>query len=153
MSKKILVIYESLSGNTETFVDYLINRVQTEMSSVSYTIYNMNAGLDYDLGDAIQSADVVLFGCYTWGNGVIPKTSLRVFQKYKRVLREKEVLLFGSGITIYRHFCGALDTLEKALQKEVPKIKFELTFEEEYEIINLEILNEFLKTNNLIGGM
>lgn len=99
----------------------------------------------------IEQYDIITLGSYTWANGKIPVEMKRFVIENRELLQEKVAFLFGSGITIYAHFCAALDSIQIILDKEIDSIKFELTFipdEHEEEIIKLEeILSEYVLTN------
>ena len=90
---------------------------------------------------------------YTKGLKVHPETVDKYIKSVINQIsaQEKVDFLFGSGITIYAHFCAALDSIQIILDKEIYAIKFELTFipdEHEEEIIKLEeILSEYVLTN------
>lgn len=136
LGSKVLVVYESLSGNTKTFVDFIVKAYP----NVNFIIKNTKDDLT-NLGEY----DKIIIGTYTWSNGKIPKNIKSFVISNRDVLINKPVLLFGSGITIYTHFCGALDNIQIILEKDIPKIKFELTFIPEEHKEDLEMFNNFIK--------
>lgn len=140
--KKALVLYTSKTGNTESFVDFLEDNysLEAEMDAVLFQSLNIT-GQKLDL----NSYDNIILGCYTWGGGIIPKYFKDYIIENREVLQDKNILLFGSGITIYKNFCGALDNIEIILDKQLPKIKFEITFEPNENQENIQTLERYIR--------
>lgn len=134
---KVLVVFQTRSGNTRTFVDYILSSFPDswiDVRLVSEEIEN------------IESYDKIIIGTYTWANGKIPVAIKKFVIENREILMGKQVLLFGSGITIYKNFCGALDSIAIILgNQNLPKIKFELTFIPEEHEENIELLEKFIQ--------
>ena len=145
MMQKLLVLYTSKTGNTQSFVDWFGKQFSNQFDITYFNLYR-----DKNLTN-IEQYDIVILGSYTWANGKIPVEMKRFVIENRELLQEKVAFLFGSGITIYAHFCAALDSIQIILGKEIYSIKFELTFipdEHDEEINKLgEILNEYVFTN------
>ena len=145
MMKKLLVLYTSKTGNTQSFVDWFGKQFSNQFDITYFNLYR-----DKNLTN-IEQYDIITLGSYTWANGKIPVEMKRFVIENRELLQEKVAFLFGSGITIYAHFCAALDSIQIILGKEIYSIKFELTFipdEHDEEINKLgEILNEYVFTN------
>lgn len=145
MMQKLLVLYTSKTGNTQSFVDWFGKQFSNQFDITYFNLYR-----DKNLIN-IEQYDIITLGSYTWANGKIPVEMKRFVIENRELLQEKVAFLFGSGITIYAHFCAALDSIQIILGKEIYSIKFELTFipdEHEEEINKLgEILNEYVFTN------
>ena len=145
MMQKLLVLYTSKTGNTQSFVDWFGKQFSNQFDITYFNLYR-----DKNLTN-IEQYDVITLGSYTWANGKIPVEMKRFVIENRELLQEKVAFLFGSGITIYAHFCAALDSIQIILGKEIYSIKFELTFipdEHDEEINKLgEILNEYVFTN------
>lgn len=143
--KKLLVLYTSKTGNTQSFVDWFGKQFSNQFDITYFNLYR-----DKNLTN-IEQYDIITLGSYTWANGKIPVEMKRFVIENRELLQEKVAFLFGSGITIYAHFCAALDSIQIILDKEIYSIKFELTFipdEHDEEINKLgEILNEYVFTN------
>lgn len=143
--QKLLVLYTSKTGNTESFVDWFEEKFSSQFDITYFNLYR-----DKNLKN-IEQYDIIALGSYTWANGKIPVEMKRFVIENRELLQEKVAFLFGSGITIYAHFCAALDNIQIILDKEIYSIKFELTFipEEHTEEINKleEVLNEYVFTN------
>lgn len=150
----ILVINDSLTGNTTTFVNYLMGTYPDH----KYTILDSRqvGRVNWD------NYDIVFIGCYTWSNGKIPAQVKKMVIEYRDMLMKKPLGLFGSGITIYQKFCGALDNIQIILDQHASFMaKFELTFipeENEKAIADLdrflsvrESLSELIKEANNLG--
>lgn len=145
MMQKLLVLYTSKTGNTQSFVDWFGKQFSNQFDITYFNLYR-----DKNLTN-IEQYDIIALGSYTWANGKIPVEMKRFVIENRELLQEKVAFLFGSGITIYAHFCAALDSIQIILDKEIYSIKFELTFipdEHDEEINKLgEILNEYVFTN------
>lgn len=145
MMQKLLVLYTSKTGNTQSFVDWFGKQFSNQFDITYFNLYR-----DKNLTN-IEQYDIITLGSYTWANGKIPVEMKRFVIENRELLQEKVAFLFGSGITIYAHFCAALDSIQIILDKEIYSIKFELTFipdEHDEEINKLgEILNEYVFTN------
>lgn len=145
MMQKLLVLYTSKTGNTQSFVDWFGKQFSNQFDITYFNLYR-----DKNLTN-IEQYDIITLGSYTWANGKIPVEMKRFVIENRELLQEKVAFLFGSGITIYVHFCAALDSIQIILDKEIYSIKFELTFipdEHDEEINKLgEILNEYVFTN------
>lgn len=118
---KQLIIYVSLTGNTKTFVDYLISKSNNEV----------------DIGDLttdISSYNRIAIGSYSWGNGKIPKRLKEYLISNKDNFKDKEICVFGSGNSIYPNFCGATNGITKILEdcgaNIIGSFKFEQRFNE-----------------------
>lgn len=145
MMQKLLVLYTSKTGNTQSFVDWFGKQFSNQFDITYFNLYR-----DKNLTN-IEQYDIITLGSYTWANGKIPVEMKRFVIENRELLQEKVAFLFGSGITIYAHFCAALDSIQIILDKKIYSIKFELTFipdEHDEEINKLgEILNEYVFTN------
>lgn len=133
----ILVYIDTLTGNTTTFVDFL----KEKYYNVNIDVINARKISDVDL----TKYDKIMIGSYTWSNGKIPLHIKKFVIENREILYNKPTLLFGSGITIYRYFCGALDNIPIIVGRDLPKIKFELTFIPEENEENISLLEEFIK--------
>lgn len=135
---RVLVVYESMSGNTYSFV----NRVSKLSNCDVATPRNIH---EYNLNDYSK----ILIGSPTYANGkMLPKIKNWVIENREELMK-KDVLAFGSGITIYPHFCKAVDSISMILDDKVKeKIKFELTYNPSYEVVNESKLYNFLKGDN-----
>lgn len=122
-SKKALVIVNTLTGNTYSYVDFL-KKSYVEYEFVVMTPRQVKRdGIELDYG----KYDKIFIGTYTWGNGEIPIHIQEFMDNHGSGISTEKVLLFGSGQTVYEHFCGALDRLASLM--DIPServVKFEL---------------------------
>lgn len=139
---KILAIVETLTGNTMSFIEY------TE------EIYGDNVSIDvvdpfsFNLAN-FDGYDKVMIGCYTWDLGKIPIEIKEFIIEYRDDLLEQDVLLFGSGWSIYETFCWAVDSMNIILNEQFPKVKFELRFDRNLEEEAIKTLKEFIEGEKL----
>lgn len=151
--KKALILFESLSGNSVTFVSYIQAELLMKYSDMDIDIISLpllEEG-DIDFSDGVY--DYVILGGYTWGNGKIPKITKAFVIENRKWLSKQNLLLFGTGLSVYKHFCRSVDSMKKIIGRNVPSIKFELTFDpEQYEfetkIVSSFIEGEYLKYVN-----
>jgi len=119
----ILLVINSMSGNTKTFVDFFKKHCSREVVICE------------DFSKSIEEYDKIAFGSFTWGNGKIPKKMKQFLIDNHHLLKGKEVFVFGSGNSIYPKFCGAVDGIIKICSDSGAKIigsfKFEQRFNED----------------------
>lgn len=134
---KVFIMYESMSGNTLSFVQ----RVTEIIGNVNITITTPADNEVHDLSDY----DKIMIGVPTYKNGrMLPKTKEWIIENRDELMK-KDVLAFGSGITIYPHFCRAVDSVDVILEGKLKgKIKFEMTYDKYEEHDNESILWDFL---------
>ena len=144
--KRILAITTSLTGNTETFLDYVNER--DDVLLFHYDIKEISSFDEGTLAKMFATYDGIILGTYTWGNGVVPPDMRMFLLKMKNVIPKRKLLIFGSGITLYKFFCGAVDKAEKMIkprEEKVPKIKFELTFEPEEHEEAIKLFDKYVE--------
>lgn len=137
MTKTLLIIAESLSGNTNSFVE----RVQEEY--LGWHIYVATPHeIDYPI--LYQGWDKVMIGCYTWSNGKIPRETKGMVIEFRDFFLSQDLLIFGSGWSVYQNYCGAVDGLSIILDHKFPTIKFELMYDADVEVEAEETLKLFM---------
>lgn len=107
---KILVVYASLTGNTEEIAELIGEGIRgSGGEAVLKAVDDSNA---WDL----SSYEGVLLGAYTWGDGELPDEFLDFYEEMDAVdLSGMKAAVFGSGDTGYAIYCGAVDLLEQKL--------------------------------------
>ncbi|MFF2595887.1 flavodoxin [Priestia megaterium] len=125
--KKILLAYASMSGNTEAIADLI------EEELVKHGLHVKRAEVyDIDASDLV-SAESIIFGAYTWGDGELPDDFLDLYDEMDDIdLSQKQMAVFGSGDSSYDVFCGAVDLIEEKIKRRngniaVPGLKIELS--------------------------
>jgi len=125
--KEILLAYASMSGNTEAIADLI------EEELVKHGLHVNRAEVyDIDASDLV-SAESIIFGAYTWGDGELPDDFLDLYDEMDDIdLSQKQMAVFGSGDSSYDVFCGAVDLIEEKIKRRngniaVPGLKIELS--------------------------
>ncbi len=108
---KILIVYCSMTGNTETIakmVEEGIIEGGSEVVRKDVLEVDANEILDYE---------AVILGSYTWGEGEIPDEFLDYYDEINGLdFTGKKFAVFSSGDTSYDNFCGAVDILENRIE-------------------------------------
>lgn len=138
---KILTIVESLTGNTMSFVEYIKENYGDKVSIHVITPKTPITDINW------SEYDKVMLGCYTWDMGKIPKRTKKFTIENRDILLEQDLLIFGSGWTMYENFCGAVDGLSIILDNKFPTIKFELRFDSSLETEAITTLEKFIGEN------
>ncbi|MGG4490783.1 flavodoxin [Metabacillus idriensis] len=106
--KKTLIIYASMSGNTEDIAKLIGKRLEEDEMEITYE--EMDA---CDL-ESIKEFDYILAGSYTWGDGDLPYEAEDFYEDLASVdLTGKNIGCFGSGDHTYPKFCEAVDLLQR----------------------------------------
>lgn len=143
--KTLLAIVESLTGNTMTFLDSVEDQYpHTEWDILYVTPQQMLDGI-VDIDKTVY--DRVIIGSYTWNMGEIPKRTKKFVIEYRDWLLGQNVLIFGSGWSVYESYAKAVDSISLILDHKFPTIKFELTYDEDREDCQEEqqILTHFME--------
>lgn len=137
--KKTLIIYQTLSGNTETCVPYLQKHFESDVIKLNKMRNDIN----------FSKYDNILIGCFTWNDGKIPARIKRVIIENSKSFEGKNVLVFGSGNSIYANFCGAVENISKIMLdcnvKNLAKMPFEQRFhaDEQVDVFINEVVSMF----------
>ncbi|WWY42181.1 flavodoxin [Bacillus altitudinis] len=138
MTKKVLLVYATMSGNTEAMADLIEKGLKEAGASV-----DRHEAMDID-AELLHDYSHILLGAYTWGDGDLPDDFIDLYEEMEELdLAGKAFAVFGSGDTSYEHFCGAVDLIEEKVKElggdiVLPSIKIELNPEgnEEEELIS-----------------
>ncbi|HET7658222.1 MAG TPA: flavodoxin [Bacillales bacterium] len=109
---KLLMVYASMSGNTEDMANEMIDGIK-------------ELGLEIDVVEAFEadaeilsSYDGILIGTYTWGDGELPDELLDFHEEMQELdLTGKKAAVFGSFDWSYGDGGVAVDIMQKTLQK------------------------------------
>ncbi|WP_193556404.1 flavodoxin [Paenibacillus lutimineralis] len=108
---KIVIVYASLTGNTEEMAELIAEGVRSTGATADLKMVedcNAICLLEYD---------AYLLGAYTWGDGEIPDEFEDFLDEMKELdLQGTRSTVFGSGDTTYRLYCGAVDEVEQRLK-------------------------------------
>ncbi len=117
---KVLLVYASMTGNTEEQANLVEQGVTSEGVSV-----DKKDVVDVDFS-TVQEYDAILFGAYTWGDGALPDEFLDLYDEIEAGdLSGKTFGIFGTGDTSYAIFCGAVDILEDLIKEKGGKLALE----------------------------
>ncbi len=119
----------SKTGNTYMFMDYL---KQFNHNITEYR-YNIKDPVELD----IEPYDLIIIGSNTWGNGKIPK-NCKQFIIDNAVKHNKKWIVFGTGNTIFEHFCGAVDGMCKILSDTDNEILETFKYEQRFILDDLD---------------
>ena len=109
---KIVLVFASMSGNTEDIADLLTKKLRDRGYEVDLE--------EIDEFDPAQLSeyDGIVIGSYTWGDGDLPYEAEDFFEAMDDVdLSGKTAAVFGSGDTVYPEFCEAVHIFERKLEK------------------------------------
>jgi flavodoxin I len=117
---KVLLVYASMSGNTEEMADLIDQGLQKEGIEV-----DKNEILDVSASD-MEEYDSIILGAYTWGEGELPDEFEDFYDDMATMdLTGKTFAVFGSGDTSYDIFCGAVDLIEAMVAEKGGKLTLE----------------------------
>lgn len=105
----VLIIYGSTTGNTET----VAASIEKNLASKGFDVTTKNV-TDAKPED-LDAADLVLFGCSTWGEDSIElqEDFVPFYEAMDQApIKDKKVGVFGCGDSTYTYFCGAVDAIE-----------------------------------------
>lgn len=114
----ILLIFASMSGNTEAVADEIVNGIKRAGGSV-----NVLDLIEVESASILLEYDAFLLGAYTWGDGELPDEFLDFYNEMNDLdLNGKMAAAFGSGDTSYPQFCKAVDLIEERLRERGAKV-------------------------------
>lgn len=110
MNATCLIVYASMSGNTEEIAGLIGEGIQL-------------AGADVQIKDILevdskelQEYEGILLGAYTWGDGELPDEFLDFYEEMSSLdLTGKTAVSFGSCDSSYEHWGRAVDILSYKL--------------------------------------
>ncbi|MBG9769974.1 flavodoxin [Bacillus vallismortis] len=147
---KILLVYATMSGNTEAMADLIEKGLQeAEAEADRYEV------MDIDDAQLFNDYDHIMMGTYTWGDGDLPDEFLDLAEDMDEIdFSGKTCAVFGSGDTAYEFFCGAVDTLEAKIKERggeivLPSVKIENNPEGEEEQELMEFGRQFAKKSGI----
>ncbi|MCY8894769.1 flavodoxin [Bacillus spizizenii] len=147
---KILLVYATMSGNTEAMADLIEKGLQeAEVEADRFE------AMDIDNAQLFNDYDHIIMGTYTWGDGDLPDEFLDLAEDMDEIdFSGKTCAVFGSGDMAYEFFCGAVDTLEAKIKERggeivLPSVKIENNPEGEEEEELMEFGRQFAKKSGI----
>ena len=109
---KVLVIYGTTMGNTETLAEKIVSELKSD--KIETTLKNVT---DANVNE-LPGYDVILLGSSTWGDGELQDDYVDFYSELKGMsLNGMRSAVFGPGDSSYEHFCEAVNILEKCLKE------------------------------------
>ncbi|SDJ06685.1 flavodoxin [Alteribacillus bidgolensis] len=109
--KKYIIVFASMSGNTEEMADLISESIREE--GIDLTVTDV---LEADPSD-LEEYDGILLGAYTWGDGDLPDEFFVFYDEMDGLnLTGKKAAVFGSCDSSYPAYGAAVDILMKKLQ-------------------------------------
>ncbi|SDM79804.1 flavodoxin I [Sediminibacillus halophilus] len=133
MMPKVILLYCSMSGNTEEMAEI----IEKTMKKQGLEVLAFQIDLDDIAAADLLDYDAILFGTYTWGDGDIPYETEDFYDDMEEIdLTGKVVALFGSCDSMYPHYGGAIDTFaerfkERGAASVLYHLKVDLTPDED----------------------
>ncbi|MDO3413060.1 flavodoxin [Saccharibacillus sp. CPCC 101409] len=107
---KLVLIYASMTGNTEEMSELITNGIEEAGGEVTIKLAE-----DCE-ADILLDYDGIILGAYTWGDGELPDEFLDFYEELDDLdLAGKKAAVFGSGDTVYEQFAKAVDLLQEKL--------------------------------------
>jgi flavodoxin short chain len=106
---KILIVYGSTTGNTETTAEI----IEKTLSSKGFDVTSKD--VSFISPEETSGYDILLLGSSTWGDDEIELQDdfLPFYDDMKKAdLSGRKVAVFGCGDSSYTFFCGAVDAIE-----------------------------------------
>ncbi len=123
----IVLIYASMTGNTEEMADAIAAGIRSEGGEVVVkSVMDANAS-------ELERYDAVLLGAYTWGDGELPDEFLDFYEEMDDIrLTGRKAAVFGSCDSCYPEYGAAVDLLINKLRETgadvvLPGLKVELS--------------------------
>lgn len=112
MKAKNIIVYASMSGNTEDIASLIGEGMAQAGAEVEQKdILEVNAA-------DLQEYDGILLGAYTWGDGDLPDEFLDFYDEMDTLkLAGKKAAVFGSCDSSYEHRGRAVDLLNEKLKE------------------------------------
>ncbi|MBP3730099.1 MAG: flavodoxin [Mailhella sp.] len=110
---KVLIVYGSETGNTESLAEALGEQI----SAAGHTVKVLNAA-DASAEGLCTGYDAVLFGCSAWGTDEVELQGdfNALFEEFDSIdIKGKKAACFASGDSSFEHYCGAVDVIEDRL--------------------------------------
>lgn len=111
---KVLIVYGSTTGNTQSIAE----RVKEKVEGAGHEVVLKNAM--ESTTDDLQGYDIYLFGSSTWNDGELQDDLVELHMQLEDeppTLTGSRFASFGCGESVYEKFCAAVDILDEAFEK------------------------------------
>ncbi|HLR03973.1 MAG TPA: flavodoxin domain-containing protein [Virgibacillus sp.] len=126
---RILVLYASMTGNTELMADAIINYIEEQ----GYEVETRTFDFDPVEVDELSDYEAIAIGTHTWDGGDLPYEVEDFYEELDDVDIEGMLFgVFGSADSFYDTYGGAVDLMwehlsDKGARMVPEKIKADLT--------------------------
>jgi flavodoxin short chain len=113
---KVLIVYGSTTGNTETTAEYIAGVFSERGFDVTLKSAEDVSAPELGNGDNV----LTLLGSSTWGDDEIELQDdfIPLYEDMDNAnLKDRKVSVFGCGDSSYTYFCGAVDAIEEKAEK------------------------------------
>ena len=110
---KVLIVYGSETGNTESLAEALGEQI----SGAGHEVKVLSAA-DASAEGLCTGYDAALFGCSAWGTDEVELQGdfNTLFEEFDSIdVKGKKAACFASGDSSFEHYCGAVDVIEDKL--------------------------------------
>lgn len=144
---KALIIFASLTGNTQSMADLLAQKLRS-LDVESEVVECMQI-----YPEEFEDYDICVVATYTYGtDGDLPDEMLDFYEDLEKVdLSGKVYGVLGSGQRFYEHFCRAVDYFDEQFQKTnavrgAESLKIELNLKKGEEVKLEEFAKNLIET-------
>ncbi|CAK7053607.1 MAG: Flavodoxin [Desulfovibrio sp.] len=112
---KVLIVYGSTTGNTESVAETIARALE----GASHSVTLLDAAKASPAG-LCSGYDCVLFGCSTWGDETIEFQDdfIPLFEAFDSIgVKGVKAASFGCGDSSYTYYCGAVDSINERLEE------------------------------------
>ena len=147
---EVVLVYTSMTGNTEEIAHILKDKVE----ALNLSVKKFHVEFDDIMALDLKNYDAILFGTYTWGDADLPFELEDFYEDLAdEDLTGKVVGLFGSCDSYYEFYGAAIEKMAeqfRAIGAEVidPLLKIELAPEPEDDEKIDQFVEEFVKQVN-----
>jgi len=115
---KAIIVYATLTGNTEQIVELLAMNLRALQVDVTVEKSDIDAYTTFQAKD-FTNYDICVVGAYTYGNeGQFPDELGDIYDDLEKTdLSGKIYTCIGSGEEVYGYFCQAVEDFDKQFQK------------------------------------
>lgn len=129
MDKKILLAYDSLSGNTKSVADIIFNHlIERGVCKKNITLIHTTLK-NYNTINLSNSYDFVIIGTWTSGRGRVPPSMKNFFKLLidNNIINAHNSLFFGTGESQFgeEYYCKACINMSNYIKCEYPYLLIE----------------------------
>lgn len=117
--KRILLIYASMSGNTEIITDFIAD----ELRRLDYEVHIKSFDFDVIDIDEFNQYDAIAVGTYTWDDGQLPYEVEDFYIDLEEApIKNKPFAVYGSADSCYDTYGRAIDLVAEQADRFGAKV-------------------------------